>query len=84
MSSMLRPARASTLWVAGMGAVSMKIGSSPATEKEWKRARGVSPSFDAISSLMISAADAPSVSGDELPGVIDHCASGKRCAYFSE
>jgi hypothetical protein len=33
---------------------------------------------------MISAADAPSVSGDELPGVIDHCASGKRCAYFYE
>ncbi len=33
-------------------------------------ARGVRPSLVAISSLMMSAADAPSVSGDELPGVM--------------
>ena len=83
MSSMLSPDFARIFLVAGIGAVSMNTGSSPATANEWNRARGVSPSFDAISSLMISAAEAPSVSGDELPGVMCHCASGNRAASFS-
>src|SRR6516162_7458316 len=38
MSSMVRPARLSTLAVAGIGAVSMVTGSSPVTAPEWKRA----------------------------------------------
>ena len=66
------------LFVAEIGAVSMKTGSSPATAHEWNRARGIRPGFDAISSLMISAADAPSVRGDELPGVMCHCAGPMR------
>jgi hypothetical protein len=44
MSSMLRPALASTFIVAGMTPVSMKIGSSPATANEWTRARALRPS----------------------------------------
>ena len=70
MSSIERPERSRTLRVAGTGAVSMKIGSSPQTAKEWNRARGASPSSSAFSADMISAAEAPSVSGEELPGVI--------------
>ena len=34
-------------------------------------------------SLMMSAAEAPSVNGDELPGVIDHVISGNRSARAS-
>ena len=37
-------ARSSTDLVAGIGPVSMVIGSLPATAKVWNRARGVSPS----------------------------------------
>ena len=55
--------------VAGIGPVSMVIGSTPATAKAWKRARGVSPSAFAFSSLMISTAEAPSVIWEELPAV---------------
>src|ERR671928_70421 len=39
MSSIDSPARWSTFLVAGMGPVSMSSGSSPTTEKEWKRDR---------------------------------------------
>ena len=45
------------------------IGSAPASENEWKRARGVRPRAAARSSLMISTADAPSVIWLELPAV---------------
>ena len=63
------PQRSSTLAVAGIGAVSIRRGSAPARAKSTKRARGVSPSAAAFSSLMISTADAPSVICDELPAV---------------
>ena len=69
--------------VAGIGPVSMKSGSSPTTANAWNRARGVSPSSIAFSSLMISAAEAPSVSGEELPGVIRQSRSGNRAASSS-
>jgi hypothetical protein len=62
------PARAP--WsVAGMGPVSMVIGSTPARAKAWKRARGRRPRALAFSSLMISTAEAPSVICEELPAV---------------
>jgi hypothetical protein len=79
MSSMDSPVLARILRVAGMGPVSMISGSEPVTAKAWNRARGVRPRAPAFSSLMISAADAPSVSGEELPAVIDQAISG----YFS-
>lgn len=81
MSPIDNPERLSTLWVAGIGAVSMKIGSSPARENAWKRARGVRPSLAAMVSLMINAPEAPSVNGEELPGVMCQLISGKRSAY---
>ncbi len=66
-----------------MTPVSISIGSEPTTTLLTNRARGVRPSFDAISSLMIRAAEAPSVSGEELPGVIFQSISGKRPAIRS-
>ena len=78
MSSMVSPARSRTLRVAGMMPVSMRIGSSPVTENEWNRARGRSESRDAMRSLMIRTAAAPSVSGEELPGVISQLISSNR------
>jgi hypothetical protein len=69
--------------VAGIGPVSIMSGSSPTTANEWNRARARSPSFDASSSLMMSAAEAPSVSGDELPAVTDHSSSGNRARSSS-
>src|SRR3546814_14105432 len=77
---MVRPERCSALCVAGMTPVSISSGSLPLTENVWNRARGVRPSSTAFSSLMISAAEAPSVSGEELPGVIFQSISGKRAA----
>ena len=59
-----------------MGPVSMISGSEPAMANACTRARGVRPRAAARSSLMISAADAPSVSGEALPGVITHPISG--------
>ena len=50
---MVMPARSSTLVVAGIGPVSIITGSTPASAKVWKRARGVRPSSFAFSSLMI-------------------------------
>ena len=44
MSSIDMPARANTFSVAGIGAVSIILGSAPASEKFTKRARGVRPS----------------------------------------
>ena len=43
MSSIVILAFSSTVRVAGMGPVSIVTGSTPAREKAWKRARGVSP-----------------------------------------
>jgi hypothetical protein len=69
--------------VAGSTPVSISSGSLPVTANEWNRARGRRPSAAAFSSLMMSTADAPSVSGDELPGVIDQAISGNRWARRS-
>ena len=69
MSSSDSLALLSTSSVAGMTAVSMIWGSLAATAKVWKRARGVSPSDDARSSLMISTAAAPSEICDDVPAV---------------
>jgi hypothetical protein len=78
MSAIVSPDRLSAFSVAGTTPVSMSSGSLPVTEKVWKRARGLSPSCCAFSSLMISAADAPSVRGEELPGVMHQSISGNR------
>ena len=83
MSSIASPLRSRIRFVAGIGPVSINIGSSPTTANEWNRARGVSPSSAAFSSLMISTADAASVSGDELPGVMRQSSSGNRAASAS-
>ena len=80
---MRRPVRSRIRRVAGIGPVSIMSGSSPTTANAWNRARGVSPSSTAFSSLMMSTAEAPSVSGDELPGVMRQSSSGKRAARAS-
>ena len=66
-AAILRPR---TFVVAGIGPVSIITGSTPASAKVWKRARGVRPSLFAFFSLMMSTAAAPSVICDELPAVI--------------
>ena len=71
------PARASTLWVAGIGPVSISVGSSPTTLEARIRARGRSPSAAARSSLISSRAPAPSVICDELPAVTIHSIVGE-------
>ena len=75
----------STNVVAGMGAVSMITGSLAATAKVWNRALGVRPSCPARSSVMISAAAAPSEIWDELAAVISPPSTnaGGRLASFS-
>ena len=55
--------------MAGIGPVSMVMGSLPTTAKLWNRARGVRPRAAAFSSLMMSTPEAPSVICDELPAV---------------
>jgi hypothetical protein len=52
-----------------MGPVSIITGSTPARAMAWKRARGRRPSWLAFSSLMIRAAEAPSVIWLLLPAV---------------
>ena len=69
MSPIESPERSKILRVAGIGAVSMNRGSSPAREKLTNRARGVRPNAAAFSSLMINNAAAPSVICDEFPAV---------------
>ena len=83
MSAMVRPARCNAFCVAGIGAVSMSCGLSPARPKFTKRARGVRPSARHFSSLMINIADAPSVIWLELPAVTRPPSSSLRNAGFS-
>ena len=78
---MASPALASTFSVAGMIAVSISSGSSPTTAKEWKRARGRSPSRSATSAPMISSAAAPSLTGELLPAVTCQPISGNRSPW---
>jgi len=54
-----------------MGAVSMRMGESPARENDTNRARGFSPSSSAFSRDAISTAEAPSEICDEFPAVTD-------------
>ncbi len=80
MSSMDSPARARIFCVAGMTPVSISTGSEPVTAKAWNRARGRRPSRSAARALTIRVAEAASVSGEELPGVMCQPISGKRAA----
>ena len=66
-----------------MTPVSISSGSLPVTVIVCTRARGVKPRARARSALMMSAAEAPSVSGEELPGVMSHPMSGNRRARSS-
>jgi hypothetical protein len=61
-------------------AIAPPRGSLPDTANAWNLARGRRPSSAAFASLMISAAEAPSVSGEELPAVTCQVISGKRSA----
>ena len=56
--------------MAGIGAVSMMIGSPPASTAVWIRAIGVRPSSAAFSLVVISSAADPSEICEELPAVI--------------
>ena len=60
---------ASTLRVAGVGPVSMIVGSAPETAVATTRPRGARPYRRPTSSLPISTTAAPSTIPEELPGV---------------
>ena len=62
-------ALASALRAAGIGPVSMMVGSAPESATDTMRARGVRPSCFPFSSEPISTAAAPSTIPEELPGV---------------
>ena len=62
--------RADQLELAGIGAVSMMIGSPPASTAVWIRAIGVRPSSAAFSLVVISSAADPSEICEELPAVM--------------
>ena len=74
------PARASTLWVAGIGPVSISERIVPDHARRVDPGPGPQPQLAAISSLISSSAAAPSVICDELPAVTFHSISGKRSA----
>ena len=75
------PARASTRRVAGIGAVSIRMGESPARANDTNRARGVRPSSSAFSREAISTAAAPSEIWLELPAVtVQWSWSGNICS----
>jgi hypothetical protein len=73
-----KPGALEKLRVAGMIAVSIKIGSSPVSAKCVIAARGFKPRCAAIDSSAIRAAAEPSVTWLELPAVTLHRISGKR------
>ena len=68
-SCIVIPARFSTLKIAPMGATPMISGSRPLVAAAITRARGLTPSSFAFSSLISSTAAAPSFRGHELPAV---------------
>ena len=70
MSSIVRPALASALRAAGIGPVSMIVGSAPDSAVATMRARGVEPERRPLASLPISTAAAPSTMPDELPACV--------------
>ncbi len=67
MSSNDMPALASTFLVAGTGALSISVGSSPMFAVATILARGFRPCAVAYSGLVMSSAAAPSTTPDELP-----------------
>ena len=67
---MRSPLLASAFAVAGIGAVSMMTGSSPATTAVCTRASGVRPSSAAFSLVVISSAAEPSLICELLPAWI--------------
>ena len=67
MSSRDMPALASTFLVAGTGALSISVGSSPMLAVATMRARGFSPCALAYSGVVMSRAAAPSTTPEELP-----------------
>jgi hypothetical protein len=83
MSARVSPARASTLAVAGMIPVSIRIGSSPTAVAVCTRARGRQPRRRAISPVVTTRAAAPSLTGLELPAVTFHSRAPNRCAQRS-
>ena len=84
MSSSERPARSSALRVAGIGAVSMRIGESPANENDRNRALGVRPISSAFSRLATITADAPSEICEEFPAVtVQFSCPGNICSNIS-
>ncbi len=70
MSSTERPERASTFAVAGIGAVSMTTGSSPAITVVWMRTSGRRPSSRAFSEVVTSSAADPSEIWLALPALM--------------
>jgi hypothetical protein len=75
------PRLASAFFVAGIGPVSMIVGSTPTVAIDTMRARGRSPCCFTARSLATSAIDAPSEICDEDPAVIT---PSSRNAGFSE
>ena len=69
MSAIVSPTLASAFLVAGIGPVSMIVGSAPESAVATMRPRGTRPSALPIASLPISTAAAPSTIPDELPAV---------------
>ena len=69
MSFIIMPAIFSTLWVAYSGLMPIRDGSKPAKATALIMPSGRKPSARARSALMITAAAAPSVIGDEFPAV---------------
>ena len=69
MSFSCRPAFFSTFAVAGIGPVSMMVGSEPTIAWATIRARGLSPSSLAFCAVMIRTAAAPSEIWLEFPAV---------------
>ena len=67
--SIVRPALARALRAAGIGPVSMMVGSAPESAVATTRARGVSPSCLPFASDPISTAAAPSTMPELLPAV---------------
>ena len=70
MSATVKPASVEAIVVAGIGPVSILIGSTPARAKVWKRALGRRPRSAARDSLMMSRPAAPSPICELLAAVI--------------
>ena len=85
MSFNCRPAFFKTFAVAGIGPVSMMVGSEPTIAWATMRARGLSPSAFALSAVMMRTAAAPSLIWLELPAVTTPSSwkEGLSCAIFS-